>query len=169
MSHFVRTYKKRKRFLDELELGASISQAAAAAGGTVAEFRGWKRADPNFSADWDEAIESGTDFIEDVALERALKKSDPLMMMILRARRPEKYNPSSKLELSGGISVEGAKAKLLNKLAKLQAEAEVLETGPKAEQAVLNGNEGATQKILALPAPGEPIARGRKRRQAAGV
>jgi hypothetical protein len=143
---FVRTHKARKKFLDELAVGSSVSAAARAAGGTPSNFRRWRASDPNFADDWDDAIEEGTDFIEDVATDRALKKSDPLMMMMLKARRPEKYDRGSKLELSGGIDVAGAKQTLLNKIARIQAQNPV-QPGPSPE-------------IPALPAPppeGKPL------------
>lgn len=162
MSRFVRTYKRRKIFLDQLAVGASISFAAEAAGGTVSNFRAWKKSDPDFASDWEDAIESGTDFIEDVALERALTKSDPLMQMILKARRPDKYDRGSKLELSGGISVEGSKAKLLNKLAKLKAAgagARYLLEGGEEEEPEVSGAVAQEEKgVAALPAPENFVA-----------
>jgi hypothetical protein len=109
MSRFIRSYKARKIFLDQLAVGNSISFSAHAAGGTAGNFRRWRQEDENFAQDWDDAIEDGTDFIEDVATERALKKSDALMAMILKARSPDKFDRGSKLELSGGISVDGSK------------------------------------------------------------
>lgn len=174
MSRFIRTYKRRKIFLDQLAVGASISFAAEAAGGTVSNFRAWKKADPDFAQDWEDAIESGTDFIEDVALERALTKSDPLMQMILKARRPDKYDRGSKLELSGGISVEGSKAKLLNRLAKLKAAGAgyLLDAGSEEESevpgALAQGGEEA--EAPALPDFSEPITHppGVKRRRRHG-
>ena len=166
MSHFVRTYKRRKIFLDQLSAGNSISFSATAADGTVKNFKNWRDSDADFAADWDEAIEAGTDFIEDVATERALKKSDSLMAMILKARRPDKYDRGSKLELTGGISVEGAKQKLLNRIARLQAEGQLSAPADLAEPEVPTSEHGAKsedQKLL--PAPG-PV-RGSKRRAAA--
>lgn len=171
MPNFVRTFKRRKAFLDQLEVGNSISRAAEAAGGTVKNFKAWRNADPDFAKDWDEAIETGTDFIEDVATERALTKSDPLMAMILKARRPDKYDRGSKLELSGGISVEGSKQKLLNKIARLQAQGAVAAGGAEEEPEVSEKAQPESREVLALPAPVEADrdgvpARGRKRRRA---
>ena len=81
MSRFVRTYKARKIFLDRLAVGDSVSAAARAAGAEPKNFKAWRNSDPDFASDWDDAIEEGTDFIEDVATERALTKSDPLSGM----------------------------------------------------------------------------------------
>lgn len=159
MSRFIRTFKCRKLFLDQLEVGSSLAFAANAAGGTLRIFRKWRDDDADFAKDWDDAIEAGTDFLEDVATERAMKKSDPLMIMMLKARRPEKYDRGSKLELSGGINVTGSKQKLLNRLARIQAASrqEVLEEVKEKE----------AEEIKSLPAPEAdpaPITRGRKRR-----
>jgi hypothetical protein len=168
MSNFVRTFKRRKAFLDQLELGNSITRAADAAGGSLKNFRAWRNSDPDFAKDWDEAIDAGTDFIEDVATERALTKSDPLMQMILKARRPDKYDRGSKLELSGGISVEGSKQKLLNKIARLQAAGQVADSGGEGQSAI--PEEVAAEEVLALPSPPEQpnaaTVRGGKRRRA---
>ena len=139
----------------------SVTRAADAADGTVGNFKAWRKSDPNFAADWDEAIESGTDFLEDVATERAMEKSDPLMQMMLKARRPDKYDRGSKLELSGGISVEGSKAKLLNRLAKLKAAGAganyLLEAGSKEESEVSGDLAQEGEEAKALPAPQQDL------------
>lgn len=165
MSQFVRTFKRRKIFLDCLAAGDSISRAALAADGRVAQFQAWRKTDSNFSADWDEAIEGGTDYLEDVATERAVKKSDQLMLAILKARRPEKYDRAGKLELSGSVDVQGAKAKLLNKIARLQTAGAISSAPSQPEPALL---ESKPQEILLLPSSGDTPIRGRKRQAASG-
>lgn len=135
-----------------------------AAGATTSIMKRWRAEDPNFAADWDEAIEDGTDFIEDVATERALKKSDPLMLAILRARRPEKFDRANKLELSGGIDVTGSKARLLNKIARLKAEGNISTGGNQEEPEVLEAQAPEAVKLLPSPEPGGVHERGRKRR-----
>lgn len=168
MSRFVRTFKARKIFLDRLGVGDSVSAAARAAGAEPRVFKAWRNSDPDFAQDWDDAIEEGTDFIEDVATERAIVKSDPLMMMMLKARRPDKYDRGSKLELSGGISVEGAKSKLLNKVARLQARGELSGPVDPGEPAIPEDAEPQAQATPLLPAPDQAgVGRGGKRRRAA--
>jgi hypothetical protein len=157
---FIRTFKARKRFLDTLAEGYSVSSAAKTAGGTPGNFRAWRRADPNFAADWDEAIEEGTDHLEDVATDRAVEKSDTLMVMMLKARRPDKFDRGSKLEVSGGISVEGSKAKLLNRLARLQAQGALPAPSPTTSGEILELNATDITPVR------EPTNRGRKRREA---
>lgn len=172
MSNWTRTYKRRKIFLDQLAAGNSVSFAAHAAGGTSQNFRRWRDTDPEFAKDWDDAIEDGTDFIEDVATERALKKSDSLMAMILKARRPDKYDRGSgKAGVEVNINVEGSKAKLLNRLARLQAQGAISE-GSSQEEPETPGDQGTegeapiTDQARLLPAPGNegvPV-KGSKRR-----
>lgn len=173
MSAFVRSYAVRKRFLDSLEVGDSPSKAARRAGGDLQNFKSWRNSDENFKKDWEEAEEQGTEFLEDAATERAIDKSDPLMMFMLKARKPEKYDRGGKLELSGNLNVEGSKAKLLNKIAKLQAlkQGAIEVSGERAQE----GQE-EVQEVKALPAPGEQfkpqpaVDRGSKRRRkVAGV
>lgn len=163
MSRFVRTFKARKLFLDQLAVGNSISFAANAAGGSPRNFKRWRDDDESFAKDWEEAEEEGTDFIEDAATERALKKSDPLMAMILKARRPDKYDRGSKLELSGGIDVTGSKAKLLNRIARLQTAGQLSTGGDDPESQI--PEEKPEEESLLLPAPDTSLPqRGRKRR-----
>jgi hypothetical protein len=166
MSRFVRTFRSRKIFLDCLAAGDSISKAAVAAGATTSIMKRWRAEDSNFAADWDEAIEDGTDFIEDVATERALKKSDPLMLAILKARRPDKFDRANKLELSGGIDVTGAKSRLLNKIARLQAEGAIPTGGSEEKPEVLEAEAPKAVKLLPSPELGSVPERGRKRRAA---
>lgn len=170
---FVRTFKRRKLFLDQLEMGASVSFAASAADGSVSAFKNWRNADPNFASDWDEAIEAGTDFLEDAAMQRGLRKSDALAMFFLKARRPDKYDRGSKLELSGGINVEGSKAKLLNKIARLQAQRGVLPGSGEEEPKVLGDFSQAEEGLESPPVQHQPDpssipGRGSKRRAVEG-
>ncbi len=47
--------------------------------------------DEQFKADWDDAVEQGTDALEDAAVQRAIKeKSDTMIISLLKSRRKEK-------------------------------------------------------------------------------
>lgn len=168
MSRFIRSFKRRQIFLDVLAAGNSISLAAHAAGGTSRNFKRWREEDENFAQDWDDAIEEGTDTLEDAAMTRALTKSDALAMFMLKARRPDKFDRGSKLELSGGISVDGSKQKLLNRIARLAGQ-NILPQAAQEEESSLPGEDEETAPKL-LPAPdGDPLPdRGHKRRAASG-
>jgi hypothetical protein len=174
MSHFVRSFSRRKTFLEALELAESETKAAALAGGTLKQFRRWAEEDENFKKDWDDALEAGTDYLEDVATERAVTKSDALMLHMLKVRRPEKHDRAKQVEVGGTINVEGAKGKLLNKLAQIRAQAALEAQERDAEEK--REEEGEAEEIRLLPAPGQEfsagpaIARGCKRsRKIAGV
>ena len=51
----------------------------------------WKDEDKEFSSNWDQALDDGVDMLEGIALNRARKNSDTLMMFLLRAHIPQKY------------------------------------------------------------------------------
>ncbi|MBX9745474.1 MAG: hypothetical protein K2X34_01135 [Hyphomonadaceae bacterium] len=81
----------------------------------------WRRTDPKFAHDWDEAIEAGTDLLERAALKRAVegvKKpvfqggekvgevteySDTLLIFLLKARRPAKYRERYEVKHDGAV------------------------------------------------------------------
>jgi hypothetical protein len=166
-ANFVRSFARRRKFLEALEMAESETKAAALAGGTIRQFRRWAEDDENFKKDWDDAAEAGTDYLEDVATERAINKSDPLMLHMLKVRRPDKHDRASKLELGGTLNVEGSRSKLLNRLAALRAH-KAIESGQESQEA-----QEEVPEVKLLPAPGqefkpEPrVNRGCKRRSQA--
>jgi len=87
----LKSYKTRKIFLDWLEKGFSPSKAAKKAGYSLRAFQAWKEADINFSQDWEDAFDAGSDTLEDVATLRAKRGSDGLLTTLLKARRPDKF------------------------------------------------------------------------------
>ena len=96
-----RTPEVRARFLAALSDGLSVTAAAIAAGARRSAMYGWRAEDPLFAEAWDEAIEEGTDKLEDEARRRALNGSDQLIMFMLKARRPAKYRERSLHEHTG--------------------------------------------------------------------
>lgn len=97
------TEDKKRAFLAILADGGSVTKAAGATGMTR---QGWyliREKDPEFAKAWDDAVEAGTDYLEDVATARAVEKSDFLMALMLKARRREKYSDKAevKQEISG--------------------------------------------------------------------
>lgn len=101
MSGNTRSHKIRKLFLDQIERGYSPSRAAKAAGEHLRFFNEWKSDDSNFAQDWEDAIERGSDRLEDVATKRAIRGSDGLLTTMLKARRPEKFR-----EKQGEVNVK---------------------------------------------------------------
>jgi AcrR family transcriptional regulator len=113
------TAEKRGKFLSELRQGASIARAAAAVGVSRSTVYEYRSTDEAFATEWDQAVEDGTDTIEDEAYRRAVegvdepvfykgdevghvrKYSDTLLIVLLKARRPEKYLDRSRQEVGG--------------------------------------------------------------------
>lgn len=79
------------KFLKALSKGSTVTMAARHAGIGRHTAYSHYHGNPEFRARWDDAIEQGTDLIEDVALQRAVDHSDVLAITILKARRPEVY------------------------------------------------------------------------------
>lgn len=115
--------KKADEFLDALREGLSISGASAKSKLPRRTAYDWRNADEEFAKQWDEAVEAGTDALEDEAKRRAQfgvskpvfhkghicghiqEFSDTLLMFTLKARRPEKFRENMKLEVSGTIDL----------------------------------------------------------------
>lgn len=104
-----RTPKAISDFLAKLEEGSTVSAAAAAVNIGRRTAYEWRADDTAFANAWDEAVEVGTDLLEDEAKRRAAdgydepvfwqgkqvgvvrKYSDRLLQVMLKARRPEKF------------------------------------------------------------------------------
>lgn len=100
------TETQRRKFLLALANGWSVSKGAKAAGVPRRTVYNWRDDDEIFAADWDHAIEQGTDALEDEAIRRGFKGSDTLLIFTLKARRPEKFKDRSHVDvdLLGGLA-----------------------------------------------------------------
>lgn len=106
----IRTDKKRAKFLAAIiETGGNITRACKDAGISRRSAYEWREADSVFAQEWDEAVEAGTDELEEEARRRAYagvdepvfyqgeecgsvrKYSDTLLIFLLKGRRPDKY------------------------------------------------------------------------------
>ena len=87
----LRMEERKAAFLDALGRGASVARAARAAGVCREQPYAWRRNDAGFAQAWKDAIEDGTDALEDLALEMAAKGSERLIIFLLKARRPHVY------------------------------------------------------------------------------
>jgi len=85
------TIERRALFLRELMRSPVVGRAARQAGISVNSVYRLKREDERFSMAMDEALTAAIDDIEQVAIDRALEKSDKLLEMILKSKRPEEY------------------------------------------------------------------------------
>lgn len=99
------TPKKRQQFCDVLAAGGSVTKAAATIHINRMTAYRWRERDKGFAKDWDDAIERGTDLLEDVAIERAMDKSDTMLIFMLKARRPEKFKERYEAAFTGNIAV----------------------------------------------------------------
>lgn len=99
----VRTPEKGELLLDKLSKGFSVTAACKAEGVGRMTYYDWRKADLAFAAAADDAIESGTDLLEDEAKRRAtgLMGSDTLLIFLLKARRPAMYRDKIAHEVSG--------------------------------------------------------------------
>src|SRR5581483_3317929 len=91
-----RAYKQAKKnlFIEAFRQTGSTSAAAKAVKISREVVYLWKNTDEDFARAFKNADTDVTDLLEQVAIERAVCKSDGLLMFLLRARRPEKYRES---------------------------------------------------------------------------
>ena len=94
------TKSKRGQFLTILRDCGTVTAAAKAIGITRQAAYLAKDKYPTFALEWEQAIESATDKLVEVAVERASKAngSDALLMFLLRGHRPSVYAPERSLE-----------------------------------------------------------------------
>jgi len=110
-------------FLAELAATGNVSAAARAAGVNRDTPYGRRQTDPAFAAAWDSSLEEACDLLELEARRRAFagvvepvfykgaecgrinKYSDTLMIVLLKAHRPEKYRERVATEHSGEVKV----------------------------------------------------------------
>ncbi|GGF76230.1 hypothetical protein GCM10011332_32730 [Terasakiella brassicae] len=90
-------------FLKGLRKGLSVSRAAEKANGTRAGFYALKNRDQGFAESWEDALEEGTDILEDIAYKFAKRGDSSLIKFLLCARRSEKYRERRDVNLSGTI------------------------------------------------------------------
>lgn len=83
--------------------GMSIGRAANKVGLSRSNLRALTLSHPEFMQELDDAYNLGTDYLEDLALERA-HESDSVLIKLLESRRPEKF--SSRRIVQGGPVVE---------------------------------------------------------------
>lgn len=144
--------------------GASVTRAAEVAHIPHRSVYDWREADPAFAADWDAAIEAGTDRLEDEALRRAKdgtvkpvfylgsecghvrEYSDTLTIFLLKARRPAKYRERSNVVVSGDpekpLKIDDARADNLSLVADLRRR---LAGGDAGEPAAGDGGAAARE------------------------
>ena len=99
------TQEKRARFCAILTDGSSVTAAARAIDVSRTSLYELRERDPEFAAMWDEAVEQGSDTLEDEAVKRAKDHSDVLLIFLLKGRRPEKFKDRVAAEHSGKVAL----------------------------------------------------------------
>jgi hypothetical protein len=99
-----KTPEAEGQFLDALRDGRSIAAAARNAGLGRRTAYDWRDRDAQFAARWDEAFDEGTDRLEDLALSGAEQGSERLLLALLKARRPDRYQ-RVQVEHTGSLEV----------------------------------------------------------------
>ena len=128
----VRT-KAKRRFIDEIASGKSVTAACAAAGIGRSSVYDMRCDDADFAAAWDDAEEQSVDLLEDEARRRALTPclpgSAPLLMFLLRHRRPSVYRPPPASAAVVAMTAEDVadleKARRLRSMTSAEIEAEL--------------------------------------------
>jgi hypothetical protein len=142
------TDRVKEKFLAHLRDTCNVSESARACGVSRRCAYDHKEADPDFSRDWDDAVEEAADKLEREAWRRAVEGtdkpvtfqgvitdtykeySDRMLELLLKSHRPDKYRERSDVNLRtpDGIQVEELtrgelqerKAHLANRIAALQ-------------------------------------------------
>ena len=123
-------------FLSELRRTGNVSAAARRAKRARGGFYRDRDRDPAFAADWADALEEATDWLELEAVRRAVegteedrfyqgtavgtvtRYSDGLLMFLLKARRPSSFDPRYRgVESRNGINEDAIRASIEHKLA----------------------------------------------------
>jgi hypothetical protein len=113
------TATEHSRFLEALAAGWSVTHAAEPTGHSRQRFYELRDADEDFAAAWSEAVEAGTQRLEDEAMRRAVEGYDEvtfdaegglvrrvrrydsaLLQLLLKGRRPAVYRESAGVEVS---------------------------------------------------------------------
>lgn len=89
--------EKRERFLEKLRECGIIKDALRAIRADRARLRRWREADEVFDKAVIQAQHEGIMTLEDIAMARARKTSDVLLIFMLKGANPQKYNRPSYL------------------------------------------------------------------------
>ena len=98
------TPEKRAKFLKKLAEMPNVARAARLCGVTRQTAYAHRDKDESFSKAWDDAIEEGIEKLEEVAMRRAKKQSDTLLIFLLKAHRPDLYR--EQVKVSGHLTWE---------------------------------------------------------------
>ena len=99
------TPKKKKEwkpvFIEALREHGVVSYSARIAGIDRSGVYKARKSDAEFAQAWDEALEEGVEELERAAIRRAKRKSDTLLIFLLKCRKPGVYGDKQRIELAG--------------------------------------------------------------------
>lgn len=96
---------KKAAFLKAFKKLGGVCAAADAINVTRNLVWDWRQEDPEFMEAFNSVEEADTQELEAIARERAVEKSDLLMMFLLKGRKPLTYRDNVKVEHSGRVTV----------------------------------------------------------------
>jgi hypothetical protein len=99
------TPTKKETFLTELADGQSVTAASKAIGLSRQAMYKQRDNDEVLAQAWDDAVESGTDELEDVLIQRAKDGDTTALIFALKGRRPEKWKDRVSTEHSGSLAI----------------------------------------------------------------
>ena len=104
------TSQKKAKFLSELAKGKTVTGAAGIATVSARQLYRIRKDNEAFAAQWDEAVDSGTEFLEDVARKRAVDGSDTMLIFLLKGRKPATYRDRLAVDFSQATEEQIANA-----------------------------------------------------------
>ncbi len=96
-----KAYKESRKapFLEAFARIGTIVGAADAVGISRYAVHDWKRKDPAFAEAFNQAENSLTENLESVAVDKALKGNETMLIFLLKARAPQKYTERYRHEI----------------------------------------------------------------------
>jgi hypothetical protein len=91
----------RPIFLEALRNSGNVRAACKAAGLSRQAVYMHRRRSREFAAAWDEAMDDAVDMLEAIAIDRARKQGDTLLIFLLKAHRPAKYRETVRTQHTG--------------------------------------------------------------------
>lgn len=102
----LRREDRKAAFLLAFRELCNISVSAEIVGIDRGTVYNWLDADPDFRAGFEKAREVGTELLEDVAWKRAQDTSDRLLVVLLKAYKPEKFGDKVEITRKGRIILD---------------------------------------------------------------
>ena len=124
------TTEKKRVFLQAMrDTGGNVSRSAEIVGVSRQNAYQWRDYDRQFALDWDDCLEFGTEHLEEKLYARACEVDTTAAIFLLKARRPDKYRETYKVETEMNVDTDRLAESLMNaclEAARRRAEAQAL-------------------------------------------